>query len=80
LASDLKEEHEKYGLHPMFNGLNPEEDDQWEEEEPTNEIADYEEIDEDLLGEMPNYSEEAVDYIDFLGVEDILNSPNNDYR
>jgi hypothetical protein len=27
---------------------------------------------------VPNYNEEEVEYIDFLGVEDILNSPNND--
>jgi hypothetical protein len=27
---------------------------------------------------MSNYNEEEVEYIDFLGVEDILNSPNND--
>jgi hypothetical protein len=27
---------------------------------------------------VPNYNEEEIEYIDFLGVEDILNSPNND--
>jgi hypothetical protein len=47
----------------MFGGLYPEEDDQLEEEESTNDITDYEE----------------VDYVDFLGAEDILNSPNNDF-
>jgi hypothetical protein len=90
LASDLEEEYEEYGLHPMFGGLyleeddqleegEHEEDDQWEEEESTNDIADYEEVDECLSGEVPNYNEEEVDYVDFLSVEDILNSPNNDY-
>jgi hypothetical protein len=34
LASDLEEEYEEYGLHPMFGGLYPDEDDQLEEEEP----------------------------------------------
>ena len=29
-------------------------------------------------GEVPNYNEEEFDYVDFLGVRDILNSPNND--
>ena len=27
---------------------------------------------------MPNYNEEDVEYVDFLGIEDILNPPNND--
>jgi hypothetical protein len=27
---------------------------------------------------VPNYNDEDVEYVDFLGVEDILNSPNND--
>ena len=27
---------------------------------------------------MPNYNKEEVEYVAFLGVEDILNSPNND--
>jgi hypothetical protein len=80
----------------MFDGLYTDEDDQLEDEEPTNDIADYEEddqgekkeatgdiadyevVDEGLLDEVPNYNEEEVEYVDFLGVEDILNSPNND--
>jgi hypothetical protein len=53
------------------------EDDQGEEEEPTDDIADYEEADEGPSGEVPNYNEEEVEHVDFLGVEDILNSPNN---
>ena len=28
---------------------------------------------------MPNFNGEDVDYVDFLGVEDILNSPHDDY-
>jgi hypothetical protein len=58
-----------------------------EDEEPTDDIANYEEddiaddedVDEDLLGEVPNFNGEDVDYVDFLGIEDILNSPRNDY-
>jgi hypothetical protein len=45
LASDLGEEYEEYGLHPMFSGLYPEEDDQLEDEEPMDDIANYEEDD-----------------------------------
>ena len=78
LASDLEEEYEEYGLHPMFSCLYPNEDDQREEKEATGDIADYEEVDEGLSDEVPNYNEEEVMYVDFLGVEDILNSPNND--
>jgi hypothetical protein len=28
---------------------------------------------------VPNFNGEEGDYVDFLGVEDILNSPNKDY-
>jgi hypothetical protein len=86
LASDLEEEFEEYGLHPIFSGLYPDEDDQLEDEEPTDgiadeddqledgeptdDIADYEEDD------ITNYNE--VGYVDFLGVKNILHSPNND--
>ena len=31
------------------------------------------------MGEVPNFNGEEGDYVDFLGVEDILNSPNKDY-
>jgi hypothetical protein len=78
LASILKEEHEADGFFPMFGDLYLDEGDQFEEEEPTYDIADYEKVDEGLSGEVPNNNEEEVEYIDFLGVEDILNSPNND--
>jgi hypothetical protein len=78
LASNLKEEHEEDGFFPMFCGLYPNEDDQLEEEEPTYDIADYEEVDEGLSGEVSNYKEKEIEYVDFLGVEGILNSPNND--
>jgi hypothetical protein len=84
LESDPKEKYEEYGLHPMFSSLYPNADDQLEDEEPTNDITDYEEddiaddddVDEDFSGEVPNFNGEDVDYVDFLGVEDILNSPN----
>jgi hypothetical protein len=79
LASDLEEEYEEYGMHLMFSGLYPGEDDQLEDEEPTEDIADDEDVDEDLPSEVPNLSGEDVDYIDFLGVENILNSPHDDY-
>jgi hypothetical protein len=87
LASDLEEEFEEYGLHPIFNGLYPDEDGQPEDEEPTDDIADFEEdyitkdedVDEDLPGKMPNFNGEDVDYIDFLGIDNILNSPHDDY-
>ena len=63
----------------MFGGLYPEEDDRLEEEEPTDDITDYEKVDEDLSGEVPNFNDKEVDYVDFFGVKDILNSPNNDF-
>jgi hypothetical protein len=78
LASDLEEEYEEYGLHPMFGGPYLDEDDQLEEEEPAYDIAKYEEVDEGLSGEVSNYNEEEVECVDFLSVEDILNSPNHD--
>jgi hypothetical protein len=78
LASDLEEEYEKYGLHPMFGGLYPDENDQLEEEEPTDDITNYEAVDDDFSGEVANFNGEEGDYVDFLGIEDILNSPNND--
>jgi hypothetical protein len=87
LASDLEEEYEENGLHPMFSGLYPNEDDQLEDEKPIDDIADHEEndiandedVDEDLPGEMPNFNDEDVDYVDFFGIENILNSPHDDY-
>jgi hypothetical protein len=81
LASDLEEEYEEYGLHSMFSGLYLNEDDQLEDEEPTNDIANYEEddiaddedVDKDLPGEVCNFNGEDVDYVNFLGIENILN-------
>jgi hypothetical protein len=86
LASNPEEEYEEYGLHPMFSGLYPEEDDQLEDEEPTDGIADEDDQleDEEPMDDIANYEEDdiadykEVEYVDFLGVEDILNSPNND--
>jgi hypothetical protein len=77
LVSNLEEEHEEDGFFPMFGGLYPDEDDRLGDEEPTVDIAEYEKVDEGLSGDMSNYNEEKVEYVDFLGVEDILNSPNN---
>jgi hypothetical protein len=68
----------------MFGSLYPEEDDPLEEEGPKDGIANSyaasepHEGDEDPLGDVPNYNGEKGDYVDFLGVESILNSPNND--
>jgi hypothetical protein len=62
----------------MFGGLYPDEDNQLGDEEPTDDIDEYEEVDEGLSGDVSNYNEEEIEYIDFLGIEDILDSPNND--
>jgi hypothetical protein len=86
LASDLEEEYEEYKLHPMFSGLYPEEDDQLEDEKTTDGIADEDDQleDEEPTDDIANYEEDdiadykEIEYVDFLGVEDILNSPNND--
>jgi hypothetical protein len=78
LASVIEEEHEEDKFFPMFGGLYPNEDNQLGHEEPTDDIDEYEEVDEGLSGDVSNYNEEEVEYIDFLGVEDILDSPNND--
>jgi hypothetical protein len=87
LTSNLEEKYEEYGLHPMFSGLYPDEDDELEDERPTDDIVNYEEddiandedVDEDIPGEVPNFNGEDVDYVDFLGIENILNSPHDDY-
>jgi hypothetical protein len=42
MASDLEEEFKEYGLHPIFNGLYPDEDGQLEDEEPMDGIVDEE--------------------------------------
>jgi hypothetical protein len=86
LASVLEEKHEEDGFFPMFGDLYPDEDDQLGNEKPTNDmakdeeydIAEYEEVDEGISDEVSNYNEEEVKYVNFLGVEDILDSPNND--
>jgi hypothetical protein len=64
----------------MFGSLYPNEEDQLGDEEPRDDIVDheeddianYEEVDEGLSGEVSNYNEEEVEYVDFLGVEDIF--------
>jgi hypothetical protein len=79
LTSDLKEEHEKDGFFfPMFGDLYPDENDQLGDEKPTDDIAEYEKVDECLSSNVSNYNEEEVEYVDFLSVENILNSPTND--
>jgi hypothetical protein len=45
LTSNLEEEYEEEGFFPMFGGLYPDEDDQLEDEEPTDDITNYEEDD-----------------------------------
>jgi hypothetical protein len=76
--TDYEEDDQGEEEEPTDNFTDYEEDDQGEEEEPMGNIADYEEGDDCLSGEVPNYNEEEVEYIDFLSIEDILNSPNND--
>jgi hypothetical protein len=62
----------------MFSSLYPEEDDVGEGGKPTDGIAYYNEIDEDLPGEVSDFNDEEVGYVDFLSVDDILlNSPND---
>jgi hypothetical protein len=82
-----KGEHGENGFFPMFSGFYLDEDDQLEDEKPIDDItnykeddiADYEEVNEDISGEMPNFNGEDVDYVNFLGSEDILNSPHDEY-
>jgi hypothetical protein len=63
----------------MFGSLHLEEDGHLEEEVPKDGIANYNEVDEDIVGEVLNFNDEEVGYVDFLGVDDILsNSYNND--
>jgi hypothetical protein len=78
LAFVLKEEHEEDEFFPMFGSLYPDEDNKLGDEEPTDDIDEYEEIDEGLSGDVSNYNEEEIEYVDSLGIEDILNSLNND--
>jgi hypothetical protein len=87
LASNLEEEYEEYGLHPMFSGLYLDEDDQLKDEEPTDGIADEDDQLEDgkPTDDIANYEEDDitdykdVEYVDFLGIDNILNSPHDDY-
>jgi hypothetical protein len=72
LSFNLEEEYKEDESSHMFDGLYPEEDDTLEEEEPTDDVVEDYEEDEDLLGEVPNYSDEELDYVDFIGVNDIL--------
>jgi hypothetical protein len=58
LPSDLEEEYEEDGFPPMFSGLYYKEDNIWEDEGPTDGIADYNEVDEDLPSVDPNFNDE----------------------
>ena len=50
-----------------------------EEEELIDDITDYKKVDENLLGELPNFNDEELGYVDFLGIYNILSdSHNND--
>jgi hypothetical protein len=51
LATDLEEEYEEYGLHPIFGGFYPKKDDQLEDEKLMDDITDYKEND------ITNYEE-----------------------
>ena len=90
MASVLEEEDEEDEFFPMFGGLYPDEDNQLGDEEPTDDItedeeyeeydiAEYEEVDEGISGDVSNYIEEDVDYVDFHSINNILNSPHDDY-
>jgi hypothetical protein len=77
LASVLEEEHKEDGFFPMFGGLYPGEDEQLGGEEPTYDIAEYEEVDEGLSGDVFNYNEKEAEYVDFIGVNVILSNSSN---
>jgi hypothetical protein len=77
LASVLEEEHGEDGFFPMFSGLYPGEDEQLGGEEPTYDIAEYEKVDEGLSGDVFNYNEKEVEYVDFIGVNVILSNSSN---
>jgi hypothetical protein len=74
---NLEEEDVEDGSSPMFDGLCPEEYDPLGEEEPMDDVVEYYEKDEDLMGEVPNYCDEEFCYVDFLGVDDILSNSHN---
>ena len=61
----------------MFDGLYPKEDDPLEEEESMDDIANYEEVDENLPSEVSNFSDEELGDVDFLMVDDILSDSHN---
>jgi hypothetical protein len=77
LASNLDEEYKEDGFSPIFDELYPKKDDPLKEEEPTDDVTKYYKEDEDLPGEVPNYSDEELDYIDFLGVDNIFSDSHN---
>ncbi|XP_059445454.1 protein FAR1-RELATED SEQUENCE 5-like [Corylus avellana] len=58
----------------MFGGLYPEEDDPLGGEEPTNDVGDYEEIDEDLSGEVSNFNGKEPTKSRCIKWQNLLNS------
>ena len=42
-------------------------------------IANNEDVDEDLPSEIPNFNGEDIDYVNFLDIDNILNSPHEDF-
>jgi hypothetical protein len=79
LPSDQEGEYTAYWFTTMFDGLYSKEDDSLEEEEPTDDIANYEEVDENPLGELPNFNDGELGYVNFLDIYNILSdSHNND--
>ena len=78
LSFNLEEEYEEDRSFPIFDGLYPEEDDPLEKEEPTKDVTEYYEEDKDLLGELPNFSDEELGYVYFLGVDILFDSHSND--
>jgi hypothetical protein len=77
LSFNLEEEYEEDGSSPIFDRLYPKEDDPLEEEEPMNDVAEYYEEDEYILGELHNFSDEELGYVDFFGVDYILFDSHN---
>jgi hypothetical protein len=49
-----------------------------EEEDPTEDVTEYYEKDENLPGELPNFTDDELGYIGFLCVDVLSDSHNND--
>ena len=77
LACNKDLDNPNYGLLKKAGALQGLMDDIANYEE--DDIANDEDVDEDLPGEVPNFNGEDVDYVDFLGIDNILNSSHDDY-